>query len=69
MAHSDPSDRIAWLRQEIRAHDYRYHVLDAPTIPDAPYDKLFHDLRAIEAAHPELLRARSPTRRFGGAPA
>ncbi len=68
MASTEVSDRITWLRQEIRAHDYRYHVLDAPTIPDAEYDKLFHQLRALEAAHPELASADSPTQRVGAAP-
>ena len=68
MASTEVSDRITWLRQEIRAHDYRYHVLDAPTIPDAEYDKLFHQLRALEAAHPELASADWPTQRVGAAP-
>ena len=68
MSNIDLSDRVVWLRQEIRAHDYRYHVLDAPTIPDAEYDRLFHELRALEAAHPELASADSPTQRVGAAP-
>ena len=68
MANSESYDRITWLRQEIRAHDYRYHVLDAPTIPDAEYDKLFHELRALEDAHPDLRSADSPTQRVGAAP-
>ncbi len=68
MVNPDLPDRVNWLRQEIRAHDYRYHVLDAPTIPDAEYDKLFHELRALEAAHPELASADSPTQRVGAAP-
>jgi DNA ligase (NAD+) len=68
MLNSNLPDRVAWLRQEIRAHDYRYHVLDAPTIPDGEYDKLFHELRALEAGHPELLTADSPTQRVGAAP-
>jgi DNA ligase (NAD+) len=62
------ADRIAWLRDEIRGHDYRYHVLDAPTIPDAEYDRLFHELRRLEEQHPEFASADSPTRRVGAAP-
>jgi DNA ligase (NAD+) len=65
---ADRIDRANWLRQEIRAHDYRYHVLDAPTIPDAEYDKLFHELRQLEQQYPELLTADSPTQRVGAAP-
>jgi DNA ligase (NAD+) len=68
MVSTDIRDRVAGLRQEIRAHDYRYHVLDAPTIPDAEYDKLFHELRHLEQQYPELLTADSPTQRVGAAP-
>jgi DNA ligase (NAD+) len=57
--------RVAELREEIRAHDYRYHVLDAPTIPDAEYDRLFSELRQLEQAHPELVTPDSPTQRVG----
>ena len=42
MSTPEIADRVAQLRAEIRQHDYRYHVLDAPTIPDAEYDRLFH---------------------------
>ena len=65
---STVAERIAELRAEIRAHDYRYHVLDAPSIPDAAYDQLFHELRRLEQAHPELLTADSPTQRVGATP-
>jgi len=63
-----PSSRAAILRAEIERHNHAYYVLDAPTIPDAEYDKLFRELQAIEAAHPELRTADSPTQRVGGAP-
>lgn len=66
---ADPSlaRRVVDLREEIRAHDHRYHVLDAPTIPDAEYDRLFHELKRLEEAHPELASPDSPTRRVGAA--
>jgi DNA ligase (NAD+) len=63
-----PRSRAAFLRAEIERHNHAYYVLDAPTIPDAEYDKLFRELQAIEAAHPELHTADSPTLRVGGAP-
>ncbi|THF55871.1 NAD-dependent DNA ligase LigA [Pseudothauera rhizosphaerae] len=67
-APQDPAGRAAWLRAEIRRHDHAYYVLDAPTIPDAEYDRLFRELEALEAAHPELATPDSPTKRVGGAP-
>lgn len=51
---SDPARRAAWLRDQISYHAWRYHVLDDPEIPDADYDALVEELKAIEAAHPEL---------------
>ena len=57
--------RILELRAELDQHNYRYHVLDEPSIPDAEYDRLFRELEALEAAHPELVSADSPTRRVG----
>jgi len=60
--------RAAELRAEIGRHNHAYYVLDAPTIPDADYDRLFEELRSLERAHPELLTPDSPTRRVGGAP-
>jgi DNA ligase (NAD+) len=63
-----PSVRHAELVQEIRAHDHRYYVLDDPLIEDRAYDALYAELRALEAAHPELESEESPTRRVGGAP-
>ncbi len=55
------------LAEAIRYHDYRYYVLDAPSIADGAYDKLFRRLQAIEEAHPGLRAADSPTHRVGGA--
>ena len=60
--------RVEKLREEIRFHEYRYYVLDAPVIPDAEYDKLFRELQAIEEQHPELVTPDSPTQRVGGRP-
>ena len=62
-----PAARAAALRAELQHHAHRYYVLDAPQIPDADYDKLFQELQAIEAAHPELLTPDSPTQRVIGA--
>jgi DNA ligase (NAD+) len=56
------------LRREIHFHDYRYHVLDAPVISDAEYDRLMLRLRQIEADHPELVTPNSPTQRAGAGP-
>jgi DNA ligase (NAD+) len=60
--------RADFLRSEIRRHDHAYYVMDAPSIPDAEYDRLFAELLMLEAAFPELADADSPTRRVGGAP-
>ena len=62
------SARIDALRAEIEAHDYRYYVLDAPTIPDAEYDRLMRELQGLEAEFPDLVTDDSPTRRVGGQP-
>ena len=58
--------RLAALREEIRAHDHAYYVLDNPRIADAEYDALMRELRALEAASGEPVPADSPTRRVGG---
>jgi DNA ligase (NAD+) len=60
--------RALELHRLIEEANYRYYVLDAPTIPDAEYDRLFRELQALEAAHPELCTPDSPTRRVGGKP-
>ena len=62
------AEQITQLRAEIEQHNHRYYVLDEPSIPDAEYDKLFRELQALEAAHPELQSQDSPTLRVGGAP-
>lgn len=62
----DPAARAEALRREIEHHSYQYYALDAPTISDAAFDSLMLELREIEAAHPELVTASSPTQRVGG---
>ena len=62
----DAAQRIAQLRAELERHNHAYYVLDAPTIPDVEYDKLFRELQALEAQYPALLSADSPTQRVGG---
>ncbi len=59
--------RILELRAELDQHNYRYHVLDEPSIPDAEYDRLFHELKALEAENPHLVTPDSPTQRVGSA--
>lgn len=63
---TDAAQRISALRQELDAHNYRYYVLDEPSVPDAEYDRLFRELQALEAEHPELVTPDSPTQRVGG---
>ncbi|MCZ8295027.1 MAG: NAD-dependent DNA ligase LigA [Hylemonella sp.] len=58
--------RVQELHRLLHHHAHRYYVLDAPEIPDAEYDRLFRELQALEAAHPELLTSDSPTQRVGG---
>ena len=60
--------RAAELRQTLERYNYRYHALDDPEVPDAEYDRLMLELRALEAAHPQLLTPDSPTQRVGAAP-
>jgi DNA ligase (NAD+) len=69
--HKPPQDdlaRMAWLVEELNRHIYNYHVLDAPTIPDAEYDRLFRELQALEEKHPQAVSADTPTSRVGAAP-
>jgi DNA ligase (NAD+) len=66
-----PSDGVAKidrLREELRHHEYQYHVLDSPEISDAEYDAKMRELRSLEADHPELVTPDSPTQRVGGKP-
>jgi len=60
---------IAKLRDEIRYHEHRYYVLDAPEISDLEFDKLMQRLKELELQHPDLVTPDSPTQRVGGAPA
>lgn len=66
---NDTLARIQSLREQLCRCEYEYYVLDDPTLPDAEYDRLFRELAALEAAHPEYLDASSPTQRVGGKPA
>ncbi len=59
-------ERAEALHELLHHHAHRYYVLDAPEIPDAEYDRLFQELQALEAQHPELLTPDSPTQRVGG---
>ena len=60
--------KVESLRSQIRHHNYRYHVLDEPEVPDAEYDRLVRELQDIEIKHPELVTADSPTQRVGAEP-
>jgi len=60
--------RLERLRAEIERHDYNYYVLDAPTVPDAEYDRLMRELQDLEHEFPDLVTAESPTQRVGGQP-
>ena len=66
MVNQEVSRRAKHLRDEIKSHEHRYYVLDAPVIPDAEYDKLYRELQTLEAQYPELLTPDSPTQRVGG---
>ena len=63
----NPAARAEELRALLHHHGHRYYVLDRPEISDAEYDRLFNELKALEAAHPELRTPDSPTQRVGGA--
>lgn len=60
------ANRIRQLCKLLDEHNYRYYVLDEPSVPDAEYDRLFRELQAMEAEHPQLVTAESPTQRVGG---
>jgi DNA ligase (NAD+) len=64
----DAERRVTQLRAEIARNDYRYYVLDDPDLPDAEYDKLMIELRALEAQYPDLVTPDSPTQRVSGEP-
>jgi DNA ligase (NAD+) len=65
MNRSEARKRIEELAAELRDHDYRYHVLDQPTISDAQYDRLFRELKSLEEQFPDLRAPDSPTQRVG----
>jgi DNA ligase (NAD+) len=60
--------KITHLRTTLRHHEYLYHVMDAPEVPDAEYDRLMRELRELETEHPDLITPDSPTQRVGAAP-
>ncbi|OAT35131.1 NAD-dependent DNA ligase LigA [Proteus myxofaciens] len=60
--------QIDKLRITLRHHEYLYHVMDAPEIPDVQYDSLMNELKALEAQYPELITSDSPTQRVGALP-
>ena len=62
----DIKTQVARLRDELNEHNYRYYVLDAPSISDFEYDRMLRELEELEAAHPELIAPDSPTQRVGG---
>ncbi|MEC5344470.1 NAD-dependent DNA ligase LigA [Brenneria populi] len=64
----EANSRIAELRTLLRHHEYKYHVEDAPEIPDAEYDRLMRELKSLEEAYPQLVTGDSPTQRVGAAP-
>lgn len=61
-------DKITALQTTLRHYEYQYHVLDAPAVPDAEYDRLMAELRQLEEANPQLIAPDSPTQRVGAAP-
>ena len=63
---ANAAERIKTLHRQLHQHAHSYYVLDEPSIPDSEYDKLFKELQALEAQHPELLSPDSPSRRVGG---
>ena len=65
---ADAAERVQELREQLDHHLYRYHVLDDPEISDAEYDRLYDELKELEAEHPELDDPSSPTHRVGAPP-
>ena len=63
-----PATRAEALRERLNTYGHQYYVLDAPTVPDAEYDRIFRELQLLEDAHPELSTPDSPTQRVGGKP-
>ena len=65
---TSPEERLSWLRKEIRRHEDLYYIHDSPEITDAEFDRLLHELETLEAQHPDLVTADSPTQRVAGRP-
>ncbi|WP_417615513.1 NAD-dependent DNA ligase LigA [Oceanisphaera sp.] len=65
---NDAKAQILALREQLERYNEQYYIADAPTVPDAEYDRLMRELIALEQAHPELLDASSPSQKVGGAP-
>ncbi len=68
VAEKNLQQKLEAVRDKIRYHEHRYYVLDDPEISDAEFDRLMNELKALEAAHPELITPDSPTQRVGGKP-
>src|SRR5919206_5357859 len=66
---SDPEERLRDLRDAIRHHEERYYIENQPEISDEAFDRLLHELEQLEAEHPDLVTADSPTQRVAGRPA
>ncbi|MDO9232957.1 MAG: NAD-dependent DNA ligase LigA [Methylotenera sp.] len=63
---SNAKQRVIELRKLIAQHDYEYYALDAPSVPDSEYDKIYRELQALETLHPSLITPDSPTQRVSG---
>ena len=68
MSQGSADERLSWLRREIRRHEDLYYIHDSPEITDAEFDRLLHELEALEAEHPDLVTPDSPTQRVAGRP-
>jgi DNA ligase (NAD+) len=68
MPKGDPAERIKELRDAIRHHEERYYIYNSPEISDEAFDHLLHELEQLEADHPDLVTADSPTQRVAGRP-
>ncbi|GAB3038418.1 NAD-dependent DNA ligase LigA [Bowmanella dokdonensis] len=62
------TERLAQLRTQLNDYNYQYYVLDDPSVPDAEYDRLMQELKALESQHPDLISPDSPTQKVGGEP-
>ncbi len=68
MASRNIVQKVESLREQLESYNYQYYVLDAPSVPDAEYDRCLRQLQQLESAHPNLLRPDSPTQRVGATP-